>query len=54
MAVLALAPEVYEAGFVATCQIQSLGAGPDLGDADDAERTPHLAFSFACAPPGGA
>ncbi len=39
------AQEVYAAGFVATCQIQSLGAGPDLGDADDAERSPRLALS---------
>ncbi len=45
VAVLALALEVYEAGFVATFQIQSLGAGPDLGEADDAERSPHLALS---------
>ena len=43
--VLALALEVYEAGFVATFQIQSLGTGPDLGDADDAERNPRLALS---------
>ncbi len=43
--VLALALEVYEAGFVATFQIQSLGAGPDLGDADDAERSPRLALT---------
>ncbi len=43
--VLALALEVYAAGFVATFQIQSLGAGPDLGDADDAERSPRLALS---------
>ncbi len=40
VAVLALALEVYEAGFVATCQIQSLGAWPDQGDADAAERNP--------------
>ncbi len=45
VAVLALALEVYEAGFVATCQIQSLGSGPDLGDADDAERRPRLALT---------
>ncbi len=43
--VLALALEVYEAGFVATFQIQSLGSGPDLGDADDAERSPRLALT---------
>jgi hypothetical protein len=43
--VLALAREVYEAGFVATFQIQSLGADPNLGDADDAERNPRLALS---------
>ncbi len=45
VAVLALVLEVYEAGFVATFQIQSMGAGPDLGDADDAERSPRLALS---------
>ncbi len=44
VAVLALALEVYEAGFVATFQIQSLGSGPDLGDADDAERSPRRAL----------
>jgi len=43
--VLALALEVYEAGFVATFQIQSLDTGPDLGDADAAERSPRLALS---------
>ncbi len=45
VAVLALTLEVYEAGFVATFQIQSLGSGPDLGDADDAERSPRLALT---------
>ena len=43
--VLALAVEVYRAGFVATFQVQSLGDGPNLGDADDAERSPHLALT---------
>ncbi|MDP9375954.1 MAG: hypothetical protein M3Q65_26595 [Chloroflexota bacterium] len=44
VAVLALALEVYQAGFVTTFQIQAVGAGPDLGDADDAERSPRLAL----------
>ncbi len=43
--VLALTLEVYAAGIVATFQIQSLGAGPDLGDADNAERSPCLSRS---------
>ncbi len=45
VAVLALALEVYEAGFVSTFQIQSSGGGPDLRDADDAERSPRLALT---------
>ena len=45
VAVLALALAVYEAGFVATFPIQSRGAGPNLGAADDAERSPRLALS---------
>jgi hypothetical protein len=47
VAVLALALEVYQAGFVATFQVQSLGEGPDLGDADDAAHSPHLALRDA-------
>ncbi len=45
VAVLALALEVYDAGFVATFQIQYLGSGPDLWHADDAKRSPRLVFT---------
>ncbi len=43
--VLALALEVYDAGVMDTCRIQALGTGPDLGDADAAERSAHLALT---------
>ncbi len=52
VAVLALALEIHEAGFVATRQIQSPGTKPDLGDADAAARSPRLALS-ATDNPGG-
>ncbi|HEX5502549.1 MAG TPA: hypothetical protein VFW96_07985 [Thermomicrobiales bacterium] len=43
--VLARALAVARAGVVATVQVPSLGAGPDLGGADEAERRPRLALT---------